>query len=215
VTFCATVFVLGAAVTVSVTTPPPSVTVLYNVVVLAGSVVLTVLVMSADFVMKIVCCSTTTVCVEVFVLRLLIVTASAVTVNNDVLVAKLVDKTIIVDGLRVVVLPNWDVEMTVVKYVWPAWVLVRVATIEVMVLVVVLALSDVVFVAVEVCVTKRVEPGWVIVDVLTKLATVALSVMVVVLAMARGTMAPRRTMRFASAVGRQDAVVVDSLVVVL
>jgi hypothetical protein len=52
----------------------------------------------------------------------------------------------------------------------------------------------------------RVERAWV---------AVVLSVIVVVLATARGITAPRRTMRLASAVGMQDSVVVDFLVTVL
>jgi hypothetical protein len=47
------------------------------------------------------------------------------------------------------------------------------------------------------------------------LVSVVLSVTVVVLAVARGTMAPRRIMRFAAAVGIHDWVVVDFLVTVL
>jgi hypothetical protein len=47
------------------------------------------------------------------------------------------------------------------------------------------------------------------------LVSVVLSVTVVVLAVARGTMAPRRTMRCAAAVGMHDWVVVDFLVTVL
>jgi hypothetical protein len=84
-----------------------------------------------------------------------------------------------------------------------------------MVLVIVLPFSDVVFGTIEVCVTKIVAPGWVAVDVLTKLVTVKRDVMVVVLAAARGITAPRRTKSSAAAVGIQDAVIVDFFVVVL
>jgi hypothetical protein len=145
--FFTTVFVPGLAVTVLVTTPPPNVTVCNFVVVLTGSVVLTVDVTSIFFVIYTVCCTATIVCVVVFVLRLETVTALAVTVESEVFVTYLEMKSVLVDGLRVVGLPILDVEVMVARCVEPACATVSVSTVEVMVCVLVLPFSDVVLVA--------------------------------------------------------------------
>jgi hypothetical protein len=149
VTFCTTVLVPGSPVTVIVATPPPCVIVVNFVDVLASKVVLIVEVTSDDLVMYTVSCSAAMVCVVVFVLKLLTVAASAVTVDIYVLVARLVEKRVVVDGLRVVVLPIFEVETTVVYCVAPSCSTVRVATTDVIVVVTVLPLSDVVLVATE------------------------------------------------------------------
>ena len=95
VAFFTTVVVPGSAVTVVVVTPWPCVIVLNFVDVLTGNVVLIVLVTSEDLVMYTVCWAATMVCVVVLVSKLLIVTASAVTVESEVVVAKLVENRVV------------------------------------------------------------------------------------------------------------------------
>lgn len=84
---------------------------------------------------------------------LLTVTASAVTVDKEVLVAKLVEYRVVVDALSVVVLPILEVEVIVMYSVAPFRASVTVLTADVIVLVVVLPLTEVVLVTTEVCVT--------------------------------------------------------------
>jgi hypothetical protein len=155
-----------------------------------------------------------TTLVEVAVFRLLMVTTAGVTVWSCCCVAKLVDNTVIVDAFRVVVLPMVCVDVAVTKCVLPACAIVTVLTKEVTVEVAVKPGCVAVLVAaIVVWVTRAVEPGSVAVRV-TRLVTPVVMVIVVVLAAARGTTAPRLAMR-AGCVGTQDAVVVVFVVTVL
>jgi hypothetical protein len=129
-------------------------------------------------------------------------------------VAKLVDSTVIVDAFRVVVLPMVCVDVAVTRCVLPACAIVTVLTKEVTIEVAVTpGCVTALVAAIDVWVTRAVEPGSVAVRV-TRLVTPVVMVMVVVLAAARGTIAPRLTMR-AGCVGTQDWVVVDFTVTVL
>jgi hypothetical protein len=91
VLFTITVFVLGAPVRVSVFTPPPNVAVSNFVLVETGSVVVVLEVTSLDLVTYTVSCAARMVEVFEAVLRELMVTAGAVTVERTVFVTSSVE----------------------------------------------------------------------------------------------------------------------------
>jgi hypothetical protein len=64
-------------------------------------------------------------------LKLLTVAATALNVKMEKRVARLVEVRVTVEALRVVVLPIWDVEVTVVSWVVPGCSTVKVLTIAV------------------------------------------------------------------------------------
>lgn len=75
---------------------------------------MTVEVTSLDRVMSTVCCWAVMVCDLVTVFKLVIVAASGAVVSAIDFVTKLVESTVMVEGLRVVVFPTVEVDVTVV-----------------------------------------------------------------------------------------------------